>query len=148
MEFVVEPRNRQGIVHSASKWCVSVLRGEETDSRELISGLHRNTHDLSSKNRQMVFATISSFLCRRGPLDDFVVIVLSALLSTLVAPRHRAKSMVDDCQSWSTKFAHSPMQLTFCLLNSSSMILDGTFQCSILFIRSVVVDELCGTRVD
>ncbi len=59
-----------------------------------------STYPRSSRNRQMTLATISSFFSRPEPCVT-LILVRAASFSDAVAPRHRAKSMVDDC-------AHTP----------------------------------------
>lgn len=53
------------------------------------------THPLSSKNRHITFATISSFFSSGALL---FILVRAACLSDEVAPKQSAKSMVDDCK--------------------------------------------------
>jgi hypothetical protein len=56
------------------------------------------THPRSSRNRQITFATISSFFSSGG-FELFLIFVRVARRSEEVAPRQSAKSIVDDCQS-------------------------------------------------
>jgi len=53
-------------------------------------------HPRSSRNRHMTLATTSSFLSNGFVLAPLLVRVRFASSPELVAPRHSAKSMVDD----------------------------------------------------
>ncbi|KAI0046558.1 hypothetical protein FA95DRAFT_1359270 [Auriscalpium vulgare] len=62
---------------------------------------NKTTHPRSSRNRQMTFATISSFFSRCPVGVRPFCLVRAACLSVAVAPKHSAKSIVDDCCSHS-----------------------------------------------
>ena len=53
------------------------------------------TYPLNSRNLQMTFATTSSFLSN-GVVDGFLIFVRAAKRSVAVAPKHNAKSIVED----------------------------------------------------
>ena len=58
----------------------------------------RNTHPLSSRKRQITFATISSFFSSAGRFGPpGLTLVRAACFSVAVAPKQSAKSIVEDC---------------------------------------------------
>ena len=98
LEFVVDTRWLQSDVHCPRKGRMIVGVQQETTSMSLNHGRHLTsfTHPRSSRNRQITLATSSSFLSS-GPCEAFgFIFVRPANFSLEVAPRHRAKSIVED----------------------------------------------------
>lgn len=71
----------------------------------------------------MTLATASSFL---SSPPGFFALVLAASFSDAVAPKHKAKSMVEDWNNTVSIDIREGHKLTFCLLNSSSTRAEGT----------------------
>ncbi|TFK51953.1 hypothetical protein OE88DRAFT_1658681 [Heliocybe sulcata] len=72
----------------------------------------------------MTFATISSFLSSGPVLVPLFTRVRVASFSEAVAPKHSAKSIVEDFTIYQCQEQHSCQEarLTFCLRSSSSTI--------------------------
>jgi hypothetical protein len=77
--------------------CVFSRNLETTVRREYDTFDQEQRHPRNSRNLQMTFATTSSFLSS-GPWDKaLLILVRFASFSDAVAPKHSAKSIVDDC---------------------------------------------------
>ncbi|RDX54187.1 hypothetical protein OH76DRAFT_1069975 [Lentinus brumalis] len=179
LEFVVHTRLPEGTVHCPCQGRVGVRVQEEPIRHDrLVSTLCDSlclwdatapppgklvmnaTHPRSSRNRQMTFATISSFFSSTPePPCETLILVRCASFSDAVAPRQREKSIVDDCAYTAAPqnaerqlgSAVSPglgrgmtrqETLTFCLLSSSSTMAYGTFQLATRSASCVVCGEL------
>ena len=71
----------------------SARRGRWEDAQQI-----KNAYPRNSRNRHITFATSSSFLSSGSGLAPGLTLVRAADFSVAVAPRHSAKSIVDDCQ--------------------------------------------------
>ena len=127
LELVVHARTTHGYVHRASKRRVRVIDqksiGAETPSRDGQYVSAGKTHETickrgsayprNSKKRQMTFATTSSFLSSGGGLAA-LTLVRPTSFSDPVAPRQRAKSIVEDCQETCCEKVHENMTQGLC----------------------------------
>lgn len=71
-----------------------------TARKKVRSNLHASTcltHPRSSRNRQITLATTSSFFSKGPCVKVLLILVRAASFSDAVAPKHNAKSIVDDC---------------------------------------------------
>lgn len=95
LELIVDPSGTNGSVHRSRQWRMNVRIHEESSG--IVSTISHatevKTHPLSSRNLQMTLATASSFLSKPA---GFLALVLAASFSDAVAPKHKAKSIVED----------------------------------------------------
>jgi len=98
LEFVVHPCCADGRVHRSRQRRVNVgINQESNPKHECLRITPREwngeAHPRSSRKRQITLATTSSFFSR-GPV--FLILVRAASFSVAVAPKHKAKSIVED----------------------------------------------------
>lgn len=103
LELVIQTRSLDCCMHGARqrRMRVGVQQepgdiGKSRDIRQQrMARSISSTHPRNSKKRQITLATISSFLSNGG-FWPALTLVLAASLSETVAPRHNAKSIVED----------------------------------------------------
>ena len=85
------------IARARGEWVCVFSRNLQTVRTDYDTFDQKHRHPRNSRNLQMTFATTSSFLSS-GPWDKALfILVRFASFSDAVAPKHSAKSIVEDC---------------------------------------------------
>jgi hypothetical protein len=110
LKSIIDLRVDARRVHGPSDQTLCMICVDETG----VSNIHKGTDPLTSKNRQITFATISSFFSIGFPRGFRVCAAISSVAN---APIQSFKSMVEDYVQHSLGNT-----LTFCRLSSASNI--------------------------